>query len=587
MRQKILVYTIVFALLAYIIGSCANTSTPPMGGPKDTIPPVLLSISPKQGATGVPLKGATVELTFNEYVQRPKDPKEIYLSPPVEKNVNVKIKGKSLIVSSESPLDSLTTYTLNFGKSIIDNNEGNQFPPYTFVFSTGSYIDSMICSGYLLDALTLLPQNNIKVALYKDHSDSVIYNSLPSAITKTDSAGYFLFRNIPTKEYIAFALSDDNGNNKYDPENEKIAFLDTIIMPTKVLRDSMPELRVYDKKDSTVESRRPGDFTLYLFKEDPFVQYVRVNTREEPRRVSLGFGAPQVRLISAAFQGIDSTAVLREFNLKKDSLNLWITDAVTTLPDTLKLSLTYYKSDSLRQLVPTTDEFKLVYKGQKDSTYLKPVSVTVKSDPVTIDTEGFILTFPTPISTIIRDSITIESLDIRKNASKVPFEIVRDSLLIYRIIPNTKLNAGYEFTLNIPDSTFINIYGAYNSAVSDKISLPDDKKLSKLVMDISAGIEGSVFIDLMDDKRQKIHRTYYISGAADTKLEFPYLTAGDYTIRVSHDRNQNRYIDTGNIREKRQPERVAIYTLTDGKEIITITEGKEIEQSMDLKELFR
>jgi len=589
MRQKILVYTIVFALLTYIIGSCANTSTPPMGGPKDTIPPVLLEVIPNSGATGVSLKGATIELKFNEYIQRPKDPREISFSPPLEKNVVIKMRGKSLIISSEAPLDSLTTYTLSFGNSIVDNNEGNKLPPYTFIFSTGSHIDSMLCSGYVLDASTHMPQHNIKVALYKDHSDSVIYNSLPSAIAKTDSAGYFVIRNIPAKEYLAFALSDENGNNKYDPDNEKIAFLDTLIFPAKVLRETMPELRPYDKKDTTLESRRPADFTMYLFKEDPFVQYVKENKRTEQRRVSIVFGAPQVQLLSASFEGIDSTAVLKEFNLKRDSLSLWITDAVATLPDTLKLSLTYYKSDSLRQLSPATEELKLVHRGQNDSTSLKPMSVLIKSDPVTIDTEGFTITLPAPLSTIIRDSINIESSDVRKNITKIPFEIVKDttSYLRYRIIPGTKLDTGSEYTLNIPDSAFVSIYGTYNLAASSKIDLPTNEKLSRIVMNISAGIEGSVFIDLMDGKRQKIHRTYYISGESDNKLEFPYLAAGDYIIRVSHDRNQNGYIDTGNIREKSQPEKVAIYTLANGKDIITLTEGKEIEQSMDLKELFK
>ena len=589
MTQKILVYAIVLTLLAYIVGSCANTSAPPMGGPKDTIPPKLLAVIPESGTTGTALKGTIVELVFDEYIQRPKDLKEIYLSPPLEKNVTIRMRGKSLIILSESPLDSLTTYTLNFGNSIVDNNEGNKFPPYTFVFSTGNYIDSMLCSGYVLDALTLVPQYNVKVALYKDHSDSVIYNSLPSALTKTDSAGYFVFKNIPPEKYLAFALSDDNGNNKYDPDNEMIAFLDTLIFPEKVLRDSMPQLKLYDRRDSTVESQRPADFTVYMFKEDPFIQYVRESQRSDRRKVSINFGAPQVQLISASFEGIDSTAILKEFNLKRDSLNLWVTDAITTLPDTLKLSLTYYKTDSLRQLSLSTDELKLVHRAQNDTTSSKPMSVTVKSDPVTIDTEGFILTFPAPISDIIRDSITIESSDIRSNKTNVPFKIVRDSVshLKYKIIPDTKLSAGYEYTLNISDSAFVSIYGTYNLAANNKVSHTDDKKLSKIVLDISAGIEGSVFIDLMDGKRQKIHRTYYISGATYNKLEFPYLAAGDYTIRVSHDRNQNGYIDTGNIREKRQPERVAIYTLTDGKEVITLTEGKEIEQSMDLKELFK
>ena len=587
MGQKILVYFTVFALLTYIMGSCANTTTPPMGGPKDTIPPVMLSIHPAQGSVGIPVEGATITLKFDEFIAAPlkNATNEIYISPPLERRVVAKVRGKSVILSFDTPLDSSTTYILNLGNSIVDNNDGNQFPPYTVAFSTGAYIDSMLVSGYVLNAETLMPQLNVKMALYEDHSDSVVYNSLPSALAKTDSAGYFLLRNIPAKNYTAFAFSDENNNNKYDPDNEMVAFLDSLIYPTKVVRDNMAELARFNSKDSTAEAR-PADLTVYMFKEDPFVQFIRESSRSERRRVEISFGAPKTQLISAIFEGVDSAAVLREFSPKRDTLNLWIADTTLVLPDTLKLSLSYYKTDSLRQLSPATDELKLVY-NKKDT--LKSFNPLIKSDPSTIKREGFAISLSAPIAAILHDSIRLESANIRKEITSVPYNIVVDttSYLKYRIFPESELEKGFEYTLVVSEGAFTNIYGLKNSLVSNKISLPQDPKLSTLILDISAGVEGRVRIDLMDEKRQKIFGTYDISGMDDAKLEFPYITAGNYSVRIAHDRNGNGVIDTGSIKERRQPEKVVIYTLSSGKDIIIIGEGMDIEQSIDLKSLFQ
>ena len=154
--------------------SCANTTTPPSGGPKDTIPPVITKISPLPGSTNVPRHNTKLLLQFNEYVVI-KDAKSLLLSPPLEKNPKYKIQGKGIVVSFESDLDSAKTYTLDVTNAIGDNNEGNMFPGYTLVFSTGDRIDSMMVTGIVQDCNTLKPIKGAKVMLYKDHADSAIF----------------------------------------------------------------------------------------------------------------------------------------------------------------------------------------------------------------------------------------------------------------------------------------------------------------------------------------------------------------------------------------------------------------------------
>ena len=135
----------VAAILASVLfsPSCANTTEAPKGGPKDTIPPVITRIVPPPGTVDLPVKGAQIAFTFNEYVTV-KEPKGIYLSPPQTKSPKFRIKGRSVIVYFEEDLLPNTTYTLDISGAIADNNEGNMFPGFTTVFSTGHTIDSMV-----------------------------------------------------------------------------------------------------------------------------------------------------------------------------------------------------------------------------------------------------------------------------------------------------------------------------------------------------------------------------------------------------------------------------------------------------------
>ena len=229
--------------------SCANTTTPPSGGPKDTIPPLITEIYPVLAQTNVPTHKPKIEIKFNEYVVV-KDPKSLFLSPPLEKPAQFKIKGKGILVSFESDLDSNKTYTLDLTNAIADNNEGNMFPGFTMVFSTGDKIDSMMVTGIVQDCNSLNPIKGATVMLYKDHADSAVFLKRPDAAVKTDEWGFFCMRNIQDTIYRMYAIIDDNNNNKYEPENERIAFFDSLVKPVTVVADSLPELQKYDMKDT-------------------------------------------------------------------------------------------------------------------------------------------------------------------------------------------------------------------------------------------------------------------------------------------------------------------------------------------------
>ena len=226
--------------------SCANTTTPPTGGPKDTIPPVITEIYPVMGQTQVPVSKTQLKIMFNEYVTV-KDPKSLFLSPPLEKAPKFKLHGKGVVLTFDCDLDSAKTYTLDLTNAIGDNNEGNMFPGYTLVFSTGSQIDSMLVTGIVQDCNTLNPIKGATVMLYKDLADSAVFLHRPDAAVKTDDWGFFCLRNIQDTVYRMYAIIDENNNNIYEPETEKVAFIDSIIRPTVKVNDTLPELQKFDE----------------------------------------------------------------------------------------------------------------------------------------------------------------------------------------------------------------------------------------------------------------------------------------------------------------------------------------------------
>jgi uncharacterized protein (DUF2141 family) len=592
---------LLIALMIYILGSCANTTTPPTGGIKDTIPPRLLKVIPDSGRVNFPLKDGVIEMKFDEYIVLKEPQKSLFLSPPLEKRVETKIRGKSIIITFPLSLDSSQTYSLNFGNSIVDNNEGNQFYNYVYPFSTGDYIDSLMVSGTILNAVTLLPAEDITIALYKDNSDSVLYNSLPNAYSKSDKFGFFVIRNIEPRPYRVFAFKDNNGNNKYDPENEEVAFLDTLFKPTKILKKGLKELEYVDEKDTLIAMSRPSQLDLYLFRENPDKQFIRESKRLQPRMVYVKFSTPEAEVLSLSVDGADSLKIVKEFNIRRDSLILWFTDTTYKVPDTLKLSINYLKTDSLNNLSPFEENFKLVAPKpvkqdmsiSKDRSLLPGERVKradllefdIDANPTLFEEEGFVLKFKAPILSVNRDSLKLVFKTPRGEEGKMPYIIQEDSVTscIIRIKPQGRILTGYEYSLRIADNALIDIYKHTNDSIVKSVSLPRDEKLSKLILDIY-GANGSYIVELTNITRDKIFRSYKITG--DKKLNFPYLQTGKYSVKITEDINSNGIIDTGSIKDKRQPEKVRLYTLPDGSSVISIPESAELEQRVDLKQIF-
>lgn len=596
--KKILSNLIPAIPVAIILGtmifshSCANTTTPPSGGPKDTIPPVIVEVVPVMGATNVPTKKTKLYLKFNEYVQV-KDAKSLFLSPPLEKAPKYRLKGKGVEITFENDLDSNKTYTLDVTNAIADNNEGNMFPGFTLVFSTGDRIDSMVVTGLVQDCNTLQPLKGATVLLYKDHADSAIFLKRPDAAVKTDDWGFFCLRNIQDTVYRMYALIDENNNNKYDPDAEKVAFIDSLVKPVVVVNDSLPELLKYEMDDTLNCLARKTEYELSIFREKPSKQMIVNKERVGERTSYITFMAPYAEIDSIWITGVPAEKLITQFNILRDSLEIWVNDPAPQ-PDTFHLNVKYLKTDTLGMLNPAVDEIKLLNpdrkvfgkSSKKDLKHEDTIAVVdVVAKPETVEQYGFTMEFKYPVVEYAFDSLKFTYLNPKQQEFTGKFTVQQDStnLRKYIIMPSEKLQTGYEYKLKVPYRIFRDINGFYNDSTEVKVTLPNDDNLSTLFLHLT-DVNNKYIIDLLNEKRNEVLRSYVIDK--DQTLIFPYLKAGKYSIRITEDLNRNGIVDTGILLEHKQPEKVRFYKLEDGTFLIDIPEMTEMDQNLNLKEMF-
>ena len=601
MRRFVVIASLLGLFIAACLAShsCANTTTPPSGGPKDTIPPILLKVTPEPGTLGFPLTEGKVTLLYNEYtIVNNKGPAEILVSPPTKhgRKPIAKVKGKNIVVTLQDTLRENQTYTIDFGQALVDNNEGNIAPRFVYTFSTGETIDSLYFTGTVLDSRSLTPVKNALVAAYTDQSDSACFNTLPDAVVKTDDWGYFVIRNIRDTVYRLYVYTDTDGNYRYNPDEDEIGFYDSLYTPTRVMSDSVPELRAFDMKDTALCAAREAMITLLTFKELQSVQYLQNSGRKTNRQGFLKFSAADVQINNLEFVGIPDSSVILQYNATHDSLDFWINTSYK-LDDSLLIRLNYLKTDSTGQLVPVDENLSLAVKkteqdsrSGKDKDQKKQADTTFKlqisANDETVEQLGVRLESMLPLIRAFRDSLVLTETNPKGQQSVKAFRFEQDTSDIrrYIITPTDALLRGYDYELSIPQGTFFNLDNLPNEKASAKFKVPQSETLSQLEVHLT-GVEERYIVELTDEKGTKIIRTYQTDKPG--VLLFPYLQEGKYMIRITCDKNRNGYADTGNLLARKQPEVVRFYESSPGNKVLEIPESAEIEQTIDLKSMFQ
>ena len=512
---RLLYIPIVFLFLLSFT-DCAKKGRP-SGGLRDTIAPVILRSAPENFTTN--FKNNEIRITFDEFIKLKDISKELIISPPLKYApvITPLSVSKVLKIKILDTLKDNTTYSFNFGNSILDNNEGNLFPNYKYVFSTGSYIDSLTLKGTAVDALLPVTDFPTTVALYQvdqSYKDSLVFLEKPTYITTTiNETNNFELSNLKQGTYQLIALKEQTRNYTFQPKTDKIGFYkDLITIPT----DSLFELR--------------------LFKEVPDFKPTRPKL-ESSNRISFGYEGKtdnyQITLLTPMEDDFQYQ-VLKQPG--RDTLNFWFKPKVT------KDSLVFVTKNKL-QIDTTTVRFRELYSDSLRLTAINDRLISL-GDTLKLKANTPLITINSEkISVVTKDSLAIDfvaQINTKENAAQIVFDKQEEQL--YSI--TLRNGALTDYLSNTNDSI---VYRQQVKPIADFASL-------NLTLDNAD--EFPLLIELIDEKFKVVKQTYL---EANAPVFFEHINPGKYFIRLIVDQNKNKIWDPGNFLDKLAPERVVYY----------------------------
>jgi uncharacterized protein (DUF2141 family) len=512
--RKISLQSLVLVLIISFLISCANRGRP-TGGPKDVLAPLIIKSSPENLTTN--FKGNEIKIYFDEYVKIKDLQKQLIISPPMDPEPTVTPLGtasKYITITINDTLDNNTTYAFNFGQSIVDNNEENPYDYFRYVFSTGSYIDSLAVKGQILDAENRSPDAFVSVMLYEKDStytDSVVYKQKPKYITNTlDSLTTFSIDNIKPGTYKLVALKDDNGNFTFQQNKDKIGFQEGFI--------TVPTVDLY---------------TLKLFKEE-------LNFDTKRARQVAG------QKIAFGFEGDYKTMDIEFLGEQPEGYTTRVTK--DPIADTL-----YYWYKPKIEL----DSTRFIVRNKTFIDTLKHRYRTIDKDTLTIKmmssgTLGFSdnLQISGSIPFVKLDKKQIKILD--KDSLNVPFETTYNALdNVYSF--QFEKQESQKYAIQMLPGALEDFFGNVNDTLdySARTKLYSDYSNVRVTL---RNMKYPAIVQLVTDKGDLKYEQF---ATEERLFDFRNLTPGDYYLRVVFDTNGNQKWDSGDFIKQVQAERIS------------------------------
>lgn len=570
---------LLFVLISGIIAGCAKIGTP-VGGPKDNTPPKIVSSTPKNMATNFSDK--KIEITFDEFIKFKDREKAFVTSPPFKKKPEVILKYKTVVVNFKEDLLPNTTYSINFGNSVTDNNEGNPIRDFEFVFSTGSYIDSLSFEGKVVNAFDhKADKEGLFVMLYDQMGDSVPYKTLPVYTAKTNERGFFRVNHLKPDTFRVVAIKDNNNNFLYDP-NEDIAFSDSLLYLNNSYYHAPDSAALADTttSDSAYYSRFKPQMIMYSFNNETKKQYLSKKERPKRNQLFFNYNAP---LDTFKIQIPDYTSAsawyLKEQSANGDSVTLWITDTTLIKRDTLQTVLIYPMPDSMNILRPKYDTLTMVYRAPKEQRRGKNKDAGMEYLGLSHNAAD---NFDLNKSLTVEADAPIDSV----NAERIYFTYTEDSVYypvkfnirkekndFRKFVLDFKPIAGAQYSLSFDSLAVTSIYKTYNDSVGRDFTAQKEDYYGAIKATLS-NVNGNVILQVLNDK-ESIIKWYTVS--ADKLVTIDFLAPGKYSLKVIYDRNENGSWDPGDLIKRLQPESVEYF-----KDVIEVRSNWDVEVNWNL-----
>jgi len=536
------IHFLLFAFLILFFSQCAKKGRP-SGGPKDEDAPLFVTADPPYES--INFDKNEINIYFNEYIKLKDLNKQLIVSPPLNPS------NPSLISPQGSPskfinikiLDTLkenSTYIFDFGNSVQDNNESNTLERFKYVFSTGTYIDSLTLEGSVKNSFKSEDLKNIKLLLYRldsSYSDSAVYKRKPDYVTSSLDTSNYKFSNLRKGNYLLVALNDERSDYLFNPKADEIGFLkDTISLP----RDSI-------LKD-----------IISIFKEELPYKFKRGKEISKGQLI-LGYEGKAAKINIETLSAVPDNFQTITFPEKdKDTINLWHTpierDSLifkvnnNGISDTIVIKLRKKEIDSLKVSRQTTGVL-----DYKDTLFLSTNNPIIK-----IDT--------TKINFIDTDTINILYTPyISKKENKIGF------------IFQKKFKKTYK--LNVYPNALTDIFNTSNDTIISQFKTRSLEDYGEITLDVKNTKMTPIIIQLTDINDKTIAQE---TTSVSKNISFKYLNPNRYKIRIIYDTNNNGKWDTGNYLAKKQPELVEYLP-----EIQEVRANWQLPIVLNIKELFQ
>lgn len=521
-----------------VLASCAKRGTPD-GGPEDMDPPKYVKARPENFTTN--FDGNEIRIYFNEYIKMKDPQRQIIISPPMDPRPEITPLGtasKSIKLNITDTLQPNTTYTINFGRSITDNNEGNPLDYFTYAFSTGPYIDSLTVSGNVADALLKMPDPFISVMLYEvdsTYTDSAVYNKLPRYITNTlDSATTFQLNNLKEGTYQLVGMRDVNSNYTFEPGTDKIAFADEYItIPTDTV------------------------FNLTLFQELLNIKFNKPSQKSAQHLIFGYEGEPEpdslkIDLLTPAPEGFTSRITK---DAEKDTLHYWYKPVLET--DSLRFVV---EAPEYRDTLIT--RLKEMDRDSLQFTFSPRSSISFVEDFKILPNIPLIQTNDSLISLTDRDTLAVPfttSYDQWKNEFIISFDKSESQTYRMTALPGA----------------FTDFFGKQNDTLKSQLRTQTYADYGNVVINLQNVKEFPVIIQLTTEKGV-IQTEKYSTGS--TSISFNNVKPGKYFLRLVYDTNENGIWDSGSFLQRRQAEKVVYFP-----DVLDVRANWDVTQSFNLE----
>lgn len=495
---------------------CANMQTP-TGGPKDSIPPKILNESPANFTRNFDKN--EIVLTFDEYIKLNNQHKEFSISPDLEKQPEYRIKKKNLIISLPDTLEENTTYTINFGKGLVDYNEGNPIINYNYVFSTGPELDSLSISGSVKNAYTKTfdPKQDldVRVLLIPTRQDSIFGKRKANIFTSVDSSGNFEFKNLREDTYRIYALKEENNDRIYNQPSELIGFL----LDSLVLNSNLKDIQIEYSKG------KPRDFRVLEKKI------------QKDSRALISFNQPlDTPNINILYPQNINDKVYIEYSLEKDS--------ATLLFEKVEFDSLKFEISDKNKILDTI----LIRRGKNDKydrELIPKLNISNKVDKVnhiTISTNF-------PIAKIDKEKIIL----MEDSTSRRNFQLQKDTATnnLYHLRFNWKAKRNYQLT--IEENAISSIFDDKNKELKANFTLDETDNFGDIKFLIN-GLDSNVnyIVELTNDNKDKILNKRIIRNT--NELRYTKFPGGKYILRIIKDINGNGRWDGADVFNKIQAE---------------------------------